>query len=275
MSNKSKQPKLFMGQNMTARAKSPVFWTGIVGIIGAAITSFGSLIGVDLTGQVDNISETAGSVINAVFLILGLLGVSASPTSKRFRDSEIEQEYKKPRDDEDPSEHVKWKVDADAEHHELKQENAKMRQEKDAEQAQIKKDMQDDDAEEEQQNTEKDDVQDIKEQVGIMKPEEFDTSQPFTDDSDEVEYDVADYEYDEELPLGASRYHDDKALEDGKEDESHKEDFIEDMDKVDTSSVKIDENEKSKDENKVIKKTIEEEVIKEDSGNEDKKESDK
>src|SRR5699024_3189096 len=40
-----------------------------------------------------------------------------------------------------------------------------------------------------------------------ITPEEFDTSQPFTDDTDEVTFDVADYEYDEELPLGASRYH--------------------------------------------------------------------
>ena len=45
-----------------------------------------------------------------------------------------------------------------------------------------------------------------------LTPEEFDTSEPFTDDSDEVEFDVADYEYDEELKRGASRYHDDEVL---------------------------------------------------------------
>lgn len=47
---------------------------------------------------------------------------------------------------------------------------------------------------------------------------EYDTSEPFTDDSDEVEFDVAEYEYDEELPRGASRYHDDEVLKESEED---------------------------------------------------------
>ena len=51
-----------------------------------------------------------------------------------------------------------------------------------------------------------------------LTPEEFDTSEPFTDDTDEVEFDVADYEYDEELPRGASRYHDDEVLKESEED---------------------------------------------------------
>ncbi|WP_210139450.1 phage holin [Staphylococcus sp. GDY8P67P] len=51
-----------------------------------------------------------------------------------------------------------------------------------------------------------------------LTPTEFDTSEPFTDDTDEVEFDVADYEYDEELPRGASRYHDDEVLKESEED---------------------------------------------------------
>ena len=51
-----------------------------------------------------------------------------------------------------------------------------------------------------------------------LTPTEFDTSEPFTDDTDEVEFDVADYEYDEELPRGASRYHDDEVLKVSDED---------------------------------------------------------
>lgn len=51
-----------------------------------------------------------------------------------------------------------------------------------------------------------------------LTPQEFDTSQPFTDDSDEVVFDVAEYEYDEELPRGASRYHDDEVLKASDED---------------------------------------------------------
>lgn len=51
-----------------------------------------------------------------------------------------------------------------------------------------------------------------------LMPTEFDTSEPFTDDTDEVEFDVADYEYDEELKRGASRYHDDEVLKVSDED---------------------------------------------------------
>lgn len=74
----------------------------------------------------------------------------------------------------------------------------------------------------EYQNTKHDvsEDEDIKQQIGIMKPQEYDTSQPFTDDTDEVTFDVADYEYDEELPLGASRYHDDEVLKVSDEDDS-------------------------------------------------------
>ena len=53
-----------------------------------------------------------------------------------------------------------------------------------------------------------------------LTPTEFDTSEPFTDDTDEVEFDVADYEYDEELKRGASRYHDDEVLKVSDEDDS-------------------------------------------------------
>lgn len=51
-----------------------------------------------------------------------------------------------------------------------------------------------------------------------LTPTEFDTSEPFTDDTDEVEFDVADYDYDEELKRGASRYHDDEVLKESEED---------------------------------------------------------
>lgn len=54
--------------------------------------------------------------------------------------------------------------------------------------------------------------QDLKAQIGIMTPQEYDTSEPFTDDSDEVDFDVAEYEDDEELPRGASKLHDDDVL---------------------------------------------------------------
>ena len=218
-----KKPKVFLGQNMSARVRSPLFWTGIVGILGSAVISFGGLIGLDWSDQVNKVTEGSSQVVEFVFLILGLMGVSVDPTSKRYRDTEHAQEYKKPRDDKNPREYVQWMED--------------------------------------NKGSEKNNEEDllVPERKEI-EPEEFDISQPFSDDSDEVEYDVAEYEYDEELPRGASRFHDDSFLKDGKEDESHREDFVENIDNV---SLDDDENDK-----KVIEET---KVIEE----KDKKETDK
>ena len=218
-----KKPKVFLGQNMSARVRSPLFWTGIVGILGSAIVSFGGLIGLDWSDQVNKVTEGSSQVVEFVFLILGLMGVSVDPTSKRYRDTEHAQEYKKPRDDKNPREYVQWMEDS-----------------KDSE-----------------KNNEEDFLVPERKEI---EPEYFDTSQPFSDDSDEVEYDVSEYEYDEELPRGASRFHDDSFLKDGKEDESHREDFVENIDNV---SLDDDENDK-----KVIEET---KVIEE----KDKKETDK
>ena len=221
-----KKPKVFLGQNMSARVRSPLFWTGIVGILGSAIISFGGLIGLDWSDQVNKVTEGSSQVVEFVFLILGLMGVSVDPTSKRYRDTEHAQEYKKPRDDKNPREYVQWMEDS-----------------KDSE-----------------KNNEEDFLVPERKEI---EPEYFDTSQPFSDDSDEVEYDVAEYEYDEELPRGASRFHDDSFLKDGKEDESHREDFVENIDNVSLD----DEND-----NKVIEETIKEiKVIEE----KDTKETDK
>ena len=57
----------------------------------------------------------------------------------------------------------------------------------------------------------------FKSESGAVKPEVFDTSEPFTDDSDEVDYDVAEYEDDKDYTLGASRYHDDEVLKESEE----------------------------------------------------------
>lgn len=227
MAKDNKKPKVFLGQNMSARVRSPLFWTGIIGILGSAVISFGGLIGLDWSDQVNKVTEGSGQLVEFVFLILGLMGVSVDPTSKRYRDSEHAQEYKKPRDDKNPREYVQWMED-------------NKEPEKDSEEDSL--------------------VPERKE----IELEDFDTSQPFSDDSDEVEYDVADYEYDEELPRGASRFHDDSFLKDGKEDESHREDFIENID-----NVSLDEEDNDK---KVIEETVKETKVIEEK---DKKETDK
>lgn len=54
--------------------------------------------------------------------------------------------------------------------------------------------------------------------TNTLTPNEYDTSQAFTDDEDEVEFDVADYEDSEDLMRGQSKYHDDEVLKVSDED---------------------------------------------------------
>ena len=257
MAKQDKKPKLLFGQNMSARVRSPLFWTGIVGILGSAVVSFGNLIGVDFTGTVSSVTESADGIINFVFLVLGLIGVTNNPTTKRYRDTGIEQEFTKPRDDTNPSEFVQWQENVDKENSSLREENEQLRKQKEEEQREIKEAMNNDSDEEGELLAPERKAKDV---------EEFDTSQPFTDDSDEVEFDVADYEDEREVALGESNFHDDSELKDGKEDESEKADFVENIDDIDTSD-NVGSNKEDID--KVVKKKITKEVI------EDKKESDK
>ena len=67
---KDKKPKLFLGQNMSTRVRSPLFWTGVVGIIGSAVVSFGGLIGLDLSDKVDEVTANNGIAINVILPIL-------------------------------------------------------------------------------------------------------------------------------------------------------------------------------------------------------------
>lgn len=108
-----KNPKVLFGQNISTRVRSPLFWTGIVGILGSAVVSFGGLIGLDLSAQVDSVTENSSKIIEGLFLILGLFGVSVDPNSKGHKDSEIVRtDYKKPRNDKDPNEFVQWQENA-------------------------------------------------------------------------------------------------------------------------------------------------------------------
>ena len=109
-----KKPKVFLGQNLSTRVRSPYFWTGVVGILGSAVVSFGGLIGVDLSAQVDNVTANSNKIIEFVFLALGLFGVSVDPNSKGAKDSEIVRtDYTKPRNDKNPNEFVQWQSDVD------------------------------------------------------------------------------------------------------------------------------------------------------------------
>src|SRR5699024_8590217 len=191
-----------------------------------------------------------------IIIFLAMIGGVVDNNTKRNKDSHIVQtNYVQQRDSNNPNHYVQWQENVDKEHSNLLEENEQLRKEKEKEQRDIKEAMHNDSDEEDELLAPERKAKDV---------EEFDTSQPFTDDSDEVEFDVADYEDEREVALGESKFHDDSELKDGKEDESEKDDFVENIDNVVTDD-DIDNNKEDTD--KVVKETVTKKVI------EDKKES--
>lgn len=249
-----------MNFNFKVRAKNPLFWIANIVAVLVYIGGYLGIKGTDVTSW-DKLFSIIGDVVANPYLIVMIIvtfvTTAISYTDKGIRDTGIVQTYTKPRDDRNPSEFVQWQENVDKEHSSLREENEQLRKEKEKEQREIKEAMNSDSDEE---------VELLAPERKVKDVEEFDTSQPFTDDSDEVEFDVADYEDEREVALGESRFHDDGELKDGKEDESEKADFIENIDDV-VIDDNIDNN--NEDTDKVVKKTVTKEVI------EDEKESDK
>lgn len=75
-----------------ARLTSKPFWIGVVGVVGTAVVSFGQLLGVDLTSDVNSVSEAATMVVTAVFAVAGIVGVVANPTTPGITDGKNEDE---------------------------------------------------------------------------------------------------------------------------------------------------------------------------------------
>ena len=80
--------------NWKVRLKSPAFWTGLIGVLGAFAVGMAQLFGVDITAE-------AGStaLVTAVFGVLALVGVTTDPTTKGLGDSAQALTYHKPKDD--------------------------------------------------------------------------------------------------------------------------------------------------------------------------------
>ena len=201
-----------MNFNFKVRAKNPLFWIANVVAVLVYIGGYLGVKGTDVTSW-DKLFSIVGDVVANPYLIVMIVvtfvTTAISYTDKGIRDTGIVQTYTKPRDDKNPSEFVQWQEDVDKEHSNLLEENKQLKEEKEKEQRDIKEAMNNDSDEEGEL---------LAPERKTKKVEEFDTSQPFTDDSDEVEFDVADYEDDEELKRGASRYHDDEVLKVSDED---------------------------------------------------------
>lgn len=221
----------FLGINWKVRVRNPQFWLSVVlsfivpplayaGIEFNEVTTWGKFFSVLGSGF-------ANPYVVAM-IIVSLYNSIVDKTTRGFGDTKIAKQYLRPRTDYDPKQALDWEINLD------KKAQAKAQAQKEQQEEQqpsksneVAKTSADEHTEGNEQlepvkyeSNEQDNEQDLKAQIGITQPKEYDTTEPFTDDSDEVNFDVAEYEDDEELPRGASKFHDDDVLKVSDEDDS-------------------------------------------------------
>lgn len=85
--------------NWKVRLKSPAFWTGLFGVLGAFAVGMAQLFGVDITAEAGSWQQALTALVTAVFGVLALVGVTTDPTTKGLGDSAQALTYHKPKDD--------------------------------------------------------------------------------------------------------------------------------------------------------------------------------
>lgn len=142
MPKNTKKPKIFLGNNISAKAKSATFWTGMIPVIATFVVSVCRLLGIDIT---EDIITQYQAICTLIISALTGFGVLVSHDTKGASDSPMVKTFNKPRDY-------------------TKLENSI-----------------------EYSNTVESNSNNLKQELGVLQPKEYDTSEPFTDDSDEYE----------------------------------------------------------------------------------------
>lgn len=83
-----------MNINWTVRIKNKAFWVAIIPAMLMLIQCVASLLGFTL--DLGDVGEKLLDVVEAVFLVLGIIGIVADPTTKGLSDSERAMTYTKP-----------------------------------------------------------------------------------------------------------------------------------------------------------------------------------
>lgn len=84
--------------NWKVRLKNKMFWIAIIPAVVVLIMAIASIFGVTI-----DLSEIQGkliAVVEAVFVVLGILGIVVDPTTKGMCDSKQALEYTEPKGDE-------------------------------------------------------------------------------------------------------------------------------------------------------------------------------
>ena len=89
--------------NWKVRLKSPAFWTGLIGVLGAfavgmaqllVLQTLAALFGWQL--ELGALQEKLLAAVNALFALLAVLGVVNDPTTAGLKDSPRAMGYRKP-----------------------------------------------------------------------------------------------------------------------------------------------------------------------------------
>ena len=84
-----------MNINWTVRIKNKAFWVAIIPALLMLIQCVSSLLGFTL--DLGALNEKLLDVVEAVFLVLGIIGIVADPTTKGLSDSERAMTYTEPK----------------------------------------------------------------------------------------------------------------------------------------------------------------------------------
>lgn len=69
-----------------ARIKNKAFWVALIPAVIVLIQVVGNVFGLDLS-KLTGLSQQLIDVVNAVFVVLSILGVVVDPTTKGFKDN--------------------------------------------------------------------------------------------------------------------------------------------------------------------------------------------
>lgn len=73
------------------RIRSKTFWITLVPAVVVLIQMIGNIFGLDMS-NLTGLSEQLIAVINALFVVLSILGIAVDPTTKGIKDNKEENE---------------------------------------------------------------------------------------------------------------------------------------------------------------------------------------
>lgn len=81
--------------NWKVRIKNRLFWVAFIPAIVLTIQALASLFGIQL--DLTDVQEKALDLVNAVFVLLAVMGVVADPTTEGLEDSALAKTYVEPK----------------------------------------------------------------------------------------------------------------------------------------------------------------------------------